>query len=231
MQNSRMRLLRTLLLLSLGGGACARVQDVRRLSLAEAIELAKKQNPEILIARKQVEAARGGRIEARAGYLPSVVSTGLLRKRAELDRIPVSDEAALELARRSRGTPRIANSRLWWTRNFATSEHDGKITLDIARSALKMSEVDIEGLDKQDRRYLDTLISVFAGGPTGVEALAATMNIPADTLSDEVEPYLLREQFIVRTPRGRMATPRAFTLLGKPLKLPAQDPQLKLFDR
>jgi Holliday junction DNA helicase RuvB len=127
----------------------------------------------------------------------------------------ISDDAALEIARRSRGTPRIANSRLWWARNYATSEHDGKITLEIARAALKMAEVDGEGLDKQDRRYLETLIHVFEGGPTGVEALAATMNIAADTLSDEVEPFLLREQFIVRTPRGRVATAKAYQLLGR----------------
>ncbi len=119
------------------------------------------------------------------------------------------------MAKRSRGTPRIANARLWWTRNYAASEADGSITLDIARAALDMAEVDREGLDKQDRRYLETLVGVFEGGPTGVEALAATMNLPSDTLSDEIEPYLLREQFIVRTPRGRVATPRAFTLLGR----------------
>jgi Holliday junction DNA helicase RuvB len=78
-----------------------------------------------------------------------------------------------------------------------------------------MAEVDGEGLDKQDRRYLGTLIDVFGGGPTGVEALAATMNLPSDTLSDEIEPYLLRGQLIVRSPRGRIATPRAYEHLGK----------------
>jgi Holliday junction DNA helicase RuvB len=136
----------------------------------------------------------------------------------------ITDEAALELARRSRGTPRIANSRLWWTRNYSTSEADGKITLNLARDALAMAEVDVEGLDKQDRRYLEVLIDVFGGGPTGVEALGATLNLPVDTLSDEVEPYLLREQFLVRTPRGRQATPRAYQLLGRPMKLPPDSP-------
>ncbi len=99
-------------------------------------------------------------------------------------------------------------------RNFATSESDGRITLDVTRAALEMAEVDSVGLDKQDRRYLDTLVSVFAGGPTGVEALAATMNLPADTLSDEVEPYLLREQFIVRTSRGGWRPSRRMSCLG-----------------
>jgi Holliday junction DNA helicase RuvB len=130
----------------------------------------------------------------------------------------ITPDASLEIAQRSRGTPRIANSRLWWARSYAASESDGKIDLQIAKAALKMSEVDLLGLDKQDRRYLETIINVFEGGPTGVEALAATMNLAADTLSDEIEPYLLREQMIVRTPRGRMATAKAYKHLGKPVK-------------
>jgi Holliday junction DNA helicase RuvB len=145
---------------------------------------------------------------------------------------PITNEAALEMARRSRGTPRIANARLTWTRHFAASEADGKITLDVAQAALDMAEVDREGLDRQDRRYLETLVGVFDGGPTGVEALAATMNLAADTLSDEVEPYLLREQFIIRTPRGRIATPKAYQVLGRPPKVVAEPaaPQRGLFD-
>jgi len=149
----------------------------------------------------------------------------IVRVNAKKLQTPVSDDAALELAKRSRGTPRIANSRLWWTRNYSASEADGDITLDLARAALDMAEVDRDGLDKQDRRYLETLIGVFEGGPTGVEALGATMNLPSDTLSDEIEPYLLREQYIIRTPRGRVATPRAYKVLGKkspPLKSPDQ---------
>ena len=98
-------------------------------------------------------------------------------------------------------------------------------------AALDMAEVDREGLDKQDRRYLETLVGVFDGGPTGVEALAATMNIAPDTLSDEVEPYLLREQFIVRSPRGRIATMKGYQTLGRPPKKPVEiEPQRGLFD-
>jgi holliday junction DNA helicase RuvB len=136
----------------------------------------------------------------------------------------ITRDAARELAGRSRGTPRIANARLWWVRNFAASEANGEITLDVAREALEMAEVDVLGLDKQDRRYLETLIGVFGGKPTGVEALAATMNLPGDTLSDEIEPYLLREQFIVRSPRGRVPTPRAYEHLGR--KPPEADASL-----
>jgi holliday junction DNA helicase RuvB len=138
--------------------------------------------------------------------------------------LPLATEAATELARRSRGTPRVANSRLYWVRSFhAGHAHlaDGPVTTEIARQALDMQEVDRDGLDKQDRKYLETLIDVFGGGPTGVEAIAATMNIAGDTLTDEIEPYLLREQFIVRSPRGRVATARAFQLLGK---LPPKGP-------
>jgi Holliday junction DNA helicase RuvB len=144
----------------------------------------------------------------------------IVRINAKKLETPLTDDAAQEIARRSRDTPRVANARLWWARNFATSEADGRITLDLAKSALAMAEVDVEGLSKQDRRYLETLIGVFEGGPTGVEAMAATMNLPTDTLSDEIEPYLLREQFIIRTPRGRVATPRAYQHLGK--EMPAE---------
>src|SRR5919202_5592111 len=90
----------------------------------------------------------------------------IVRINARKLQTPLTDDAALELARRSRGTPRVANSRLWWARYFAASEADGSITLDIARAALEKQEVDPEGLDKQDRRYLDTLVGVFNGGPT-----------------------------------------------------------------
>jgi Holliday junction DNA helicase RuvB len=144
---------------------------------------------------------------------------------------PIDDDAALELARRSRGTPRIANSRLWWVRSYAVSEADGRISLSVARDALEMAEVDGEGLDKQDRRYLETIINVFGGGPAGVEAIGATMNLPSDTLSDEIEPFLLREQFLVRTPRGRVATARGWTVLGKtPPVRPDEPDQPLLFE-
>ncbi|HUR55037.1 MAG TPA: Holliday junction branch migration DNA helicase RuvB [Gemmataceae bacterium] len=142
---------------------------------------------------------------------------------------PITDGAALELATRSRGTPRVANARLHWARAFAAALHDGQITEDVAKAALKMAEVTDDGLDKNDRKYIETLIDVFGGGPTGVEALAATMNLAGDTLSDEIEPYLLREQYIVRSPRGRVATPRAFQVLGKIPPKPKPD-ERGLFD-
>jgi Holliday junction DNA helicase RuvB len=143
---------------------------------------------------------------------------------------PITDGACLELAKRSRGTPRVANARLHWARIYAAAKHDDAVTEAIARDALDMAEVDPDGLDKNDRKYLETLIDLFAGGPTGVEALAATMNLAADTLSDEIEPYLLREQYLVRSPRGRVATPRAFAAMGRTPPRPKPDDKPGLFD-
>ncbi len=150
-------------------------------------------------------------------------------------RATIDPEAAWELATRSRGTPRIANARLRWARDYSLARADGAITRAVARDALEMQEIDSEGLDKQDRRYLETLIRVFSGGPTGVEALAATMNVAVDTLRDEVEPYLLRREYVVRTPRGRQATRAAYQhlRLPEPIIRPEpdpNDPQGRLFD-
>jgi len=146
-------------------------------------------------------------------------------------RTTITADAAWELARRSRGTPRLANARLRWVRDYATARADGQISLDIARDALAMQEIDEEGMDKQDRRYLETLIRVFRGGPTGIEALAATMSLAVDTLDEEVEPYLLRRHFIVRTPRGRRATPLAYRHLGLPVPVAPLEVDESLFDQ
>ena len=142
---------------------------------------------------------------------------------------PITDAAAHELAHRSRGTPRVANARLHWARSYAAAMHEGAITEEIGRAALDMAEVDRDGLDKNDRKYLEVLIDTFLGGPTGVEALAATLNLANDTLSEEIEPYLLREQYITRSPRGRVAMPRAYEVLGR--KVPkAKPPGQTLFE-
>jgi holliday junction DNA helicase RuvB len=140
----------------------------------------------------------------------------IVRVNARKLQTKIGDDAAVEIARRSRGTPRVANSRLHWVRIYnAARSYDGIVDEALAKEALLKQEVDPAGLDKNDRRYLETLIDVFGGGPTGVEAMAATMNIASDTLSDEIEPYLLREQYLVRTPRGRMVTTRGCQVIGK----------------
>jgi Holliday junction DNA helicase RuvB len=128
--------------------------------------------------------------------------------------VSIEPEAATEIARRSRGTPRLANNRLRWVRDYAISKADGHITLAIARDALKMQGIDTVGLDRQDRKYLETVVRVFNGGPVGVEAVAHTLNVAPDTLIDEVEPFLLRSELIVRTPRGRRVTAAGVEHLG-----------------
>lgn len=140
----------------------------------------------------------------------------IIQRNARKLRTDITPEATLEIAKRSRGTPRISNNLLRWTRDFADSESDGKITTELAHLALKKREVDEQGLDRQDRRYLTTLIHVFGGGPAGVQAIAHSMNVPADTLEDEVEPFLLRCGFVQRTPRGRVITLAAFEHLKEP---------------
>ena len=122
----------------------------------------------------------------------------------------IEPAAAHEIASRSRGTPRLANHRLRWARDYVTSKADGRITLGLAHAALDMQEIDSLGLDGQDRRYLVTIGRVFHGGPVGVEAVAHTMNLAVDTLVDEIEPYLLRKELLIRTPRGRKITAAGF---------------------
>ena len=137
----------------------------------------------------------------------------VLRNASKLD-ITIDEDAADELAKRSRGTPRIAINRLLWVRDYAESKADGHISLEVTLRAMQMADIDTLGLDKQDRHYLDTLIRVFGGGPAGVEAIAHTMNGAVDTIEEEVEPFLLRMNLLARTPRGRKATSLAFEHLG-----------------
>ena len=129
-------------------------------------------------------------------------------------RVDISDAAATEIAARSRGTPRVANNRLRWARDYAQSKADGRISRPVAQDAMAMQGIDSRGLDPQDRKYLETIARVFGGGPVGVEAVAHTMNLATDTLVDEVEPFLLRSELVVRSPRGRRLTPAAFDHLG-----------------
>jgi len=130
-------------------------------------------------------------------------------------KFPVDDASAAVIASRSRSTPRMANNRLLWVRDYAQSKAKGKVSDKIATAALDMIGIDHLGLDKQDRGYLDTLMRVFVGGPTGLEAIAHTMNVSSDTLEDEVEPFLLRSEMIVRTRRGRIATDKAYRHLKR----------------
>ena len=132
-----------------------------------------------------------------------------------------ADDALWELARRSRGTPRIANRLLRRVRDFAAVEGQGRFTLAVTRAALELEGIDGRGLDEQDRAFLRTLIEVYDGGPAGVEALAATMGDEVDTLVDVIEPYLLQTGLVTRTRQGRRASKPAYEHLGLTWRPPA----------
>ncbi len=138
----------------------------------------------------------------------------ILKRSARILDIPMEEEGAREIARRSRGTPRIANRLLRRTHDFALVEGNGVITGDLARHALDRMGVDPYGLDTLDQRFLRTLVEQFGGGPAGIRALSATLGEDPQTLEEVVEPFLLRIGFLVRTPRGRRITPRGLRYLG-----------------
>ena len=142
----------------------------------------------------------------------------IISRSAEILKVPLDEAGALEIARRSRGTPRVANRLLRRVRDFAQIKGDGLITLEIANMALDLLDINQEGLDKTDRLMLETIIRKFAGGPVGLEALAATINEESSTIEDVCEPYLLQQGFISRTPRGRICTPLAYQHLGLPMQ-------------
>jgi len=146
-------------------------------------------------------------------YSPDELAEIIRRSALKLD-MPMDDATADEIAKRSRGTPRLANNRLRWVRDYSTSRAAGCLDLTIARTALEMQGIDILGLDGFDRRYLETIHRVFGGGPVGIEAIAHTMSSAPDTLEDDVEPFLLRCELVIRTPRGRRLTARGEEHLG-----------------
>ena len=152
---------------------------------------------------------------ARLDYYPVDALREIIERSARLLGVSTSVEAADELARRSRGTPRIANRLLRRARDFAEVLADGRIDAQTACEALSRLEVDEIGLDQMDRRYLTVIIDHYKGGPVGIETLSAALSEPRDTLEDVYEPYLLQRGFLARTARGRVATDNAFKHLGK----------------
>ncbi len=141
----------------------------------------------------------------------------VLMRSAQVLQVELEEEGASELARRARGTPRLANRLLKRVRDFAQVQYDGVITKDVAVYALDLLEVDRLGLDKGDRGILDTIIGKFCGGPVGLETLAAALGEDSGTLEEVYEPYLIQNGLIQRTPRGRVVTPLAYRHLGLPL--------------
>jgi Holliday junction DNA helicase RuvB len=140
----------------------------------------------------------------------------IVERSARILGVPIDGDAATEIARRSRGTPRVANRLLRRVRDYAQVRADGRITTEVAAQALRLLEVDENGFDEVDRRLLRTIIDKFGGGPVGVATLAAALSEERDAIEDIYEPFLLQIGFLDRTPRGRVATPRAYEYFGLP---------------
>jgi holliday junction DNA helicase RuvB len=138
----------------------------------------------------------------------------IVRRSSRILGVPIDAEGTHEIARRSRGTPRVANRLLRRVRDFAQVRHDGDVTSDVAKAGLELFEVDEEGLDKLDLAILSTVVVKFGGGPVGLSTLSAAVGEESDTIEDVVEPYLLQLGLLQRTPRGRVATERAYRHLG-----------------
>lgn len=165
-------------------------------------------------------------INARLEYYDATLLSGIVKRSASILHTPVDDDAAFEIARRSRGTPRIANNLLRRTRDFAQIKGNGIITKAIAQMALKALDVDVNGLDEMDNRILQTIIEKFKGGPVGLTTIATAVSEEAETIEEVYEPFLIQEGYIKRTSRGREATEIAY----KHLKIVPPSKSASLFD-
>src|SRR5210317_1957147 len=154
-------------------------------------------------------------ISNRLQYYSTELLGTIVERSAEILNVPIDQEAAIEIAGRSRGTPRISNGLLRRIRDFAQIKGDGAIDMKITQYALKALQVDTHGLDEMDNKILTTLIDKFKGGPVGISTLATAVSENAETIEEVYEPFLIQQGFIVRTPRGREVTPRAYEHLGR----------------
>ncbi len=154
-------------------------------------------------------------IQSRLQYYNTELLTTIVQRSASILKVPISMEAAIEIAGRSRGTPRIANALLRRVRDFAQIKGNGKIDIEIAKYALKALNVDAHGLDEMDNKILNTIIDKFKGGPVGLSTLATAVSESGETIEEVYEPFLIQEGFIMRTPRGREVTEKAYKHLGK----------------
>ena len=154
-------------------------------------------------------------IQSRLQYYTTELLTTIVERSSAIIKMPITMEAAIEIAGRSRGTPRIANALLRRVRDFAQIKGNGKIDIEIARYSLKALNVDAHGLDEMDNKILTTIIDKFKGGPVGLSTLATAVSESSETIEEVYEPFLIQEGFIMRTPRGREVTEKAYTHLGK----------------
>lgn len=153
------------------------------------------------------------KLNCRLDSYPASDLQTILMRSARILNITAEDAAALEIARRSRGTPRIANTLLCWARDYAQVRADNRITLEVAGSALDMLDIDNNGLDEMDKRILDALVRKFHGRPVGLKTMAVAIGEEEDTIEEVFEPFLIQEGYINRTPKGRVATEKSFKLL------------------
>ena len=154
-------------------------------------------------------------ISNRLSYYTTELLATIVQRSAHILNVPISMEAAIEIAGRSRGTPRIANALLRRVRDFAQIKGNGKVDIEIAKYGLKALNVDAHGLDEMDNKILSTIIDKFKGGPVGITTLATAVSESAETIEEVYEPFLIQEGFIMRTPRGREVTELAYKHLGK----------------
>ena len=154
-------------------------------------------------------------IQSRLQYYNKELLTTIIERSASILNMPITTEAAIEIAGRSRGTPRIANALLRRVRDFAQIKGNGNIDIEISKFALKALHVDAHGLDEMDNKILSTIIDKFKGGPVGLSTLATAVSESSETIEEVYEPFLIQEGFIMRTPRGREVTEKAYTHLGK----------------
>ncbi|HIA06755.1 MAG TPA: Holliday junction branch migration DNA helicase RuvB [Flavobacteriales bacterium] len=154
-------------------------------------------------------------INARLSYYDTDMITTIIIRSAGILEVPINEDAAKEIAKRSRGTPRIANALLRRVRDFAQIKSDGTIDIEIVQVALDALNVDAHGLDEMDNRILEAIIDKFKGGPVGLSTIATAVGEEADTIEEVYEPYLVQEGYLQRTPRGREATELAYKHLGK----------------
>ncbi|MBQ4818692.1 Holliday junction branch migration DNA helicase RuvB [Aquimarina sp. MMG016] len=154
-------------------------------------------------------------IQSRLQYYSTELLSTIVQRSAHILNVPISMEAAIEIAGRSRGTPRIANALLRRVRDFAQIKGNGKIDIEISKFALKALNVDAHGLDEMDNKILTTLIDKFKGGPVGITTLATAVSESAETIEEVYEPFLIQQGFIMRTPRGREVTEAAYKHLGR----------------
>jgi Holliday junction DNA helicase RuvB len=154
-------------------------------------------------------------ISSRLQYYSTELLSTILQRSADILNVPLAIDAAIEIAGRSRGTPRIANALLRRVRDFAQIKGNGSIDMEIARYSLKALNVDAHGLDEMDNKILTTLIDKFKGGPVGISTLATAVSENAETIEEVYEPFLIQQGFIFRTPRGREVTEAAYKHLGR----------------